>query len=140
VIIVYIMWKTKSCGVILVLALSAIVGTGIVLAQTTIEISITPATLNLNEGVQECDDVTVHTNISYFDVNRETLKLNDISVDYWTKYDDRYNLVVKFDRTEVKGIVASYVDEDVTLTLTGETLGGDEFTGTDTIRVINGGK
>jgi hypothetical protein len=140
---VYIMLKTKSYGVILVLTLSAILGTGIVFADDgamEINIVVAPATLNLNEGVQECDDVTVHTNISYFDVNRETLKLNDISVDYWTKYDDRYNLVVKFDRTEVKGIVASYVDEDVTLTLTGETLGGDEFTGTDTIRVINSGK
>ena len=135
------MLKTTSYGVILVLALSAIVGTGIVLADdepTEISIQVAPATLNLNADVQECDDVTVHTNISEYLVDCSSLELNGVNVPYWTKADLRGNLVVKFDRTAVKGIVA--VDEKVTLTLTGETNDGDAFTGTGIIRVIDEGQ
>lgn len=128
------MLKTKSCGVILVLALSAIVGTGIVLAQTTIDIQVAPATLNLNA---EGKWVTVHTNIPYSDVNRTTLELNDIPVAR-TKADDCGNLVAKFNQEEVGEIVE--VGDDVTLTLTGEMNDGTSFEGTDTIRVINKGK
>jgi hypothetical protein len=74
--IVCVMLKTKSYGVIVVLVLSAIVGTGIVLADD-ISICIAPATLNLNAGVQECDDVIVHADIPYAEVdeNCDTLKL-----------------------------------------------------------------
>jgi hypothetical protein len=135
---VYVMLKTKSYGVILVVALSAIVGTGIVLAED-ISICIAPATLNLNAGVQECDDVTVHTNIDKDLVDCSSLKLNDLTVAYWTKADNRGNLVVKFDRTTVKEIVA-VGEEEVTLTLTGETTDGEVFTGSDIIRVIDEGQ
>ncbi|HUV03441.1 MAG TPA: hypothetical protein VMW67_08435 [Desulfobacteria bacterium] len=126
------MLKTKSCGVILVLVLSAIVGTGIVLAQTTVEISIAPATLNLADIDDKC--VTVHTDIAYNEYNTYAWDLNGVAAAY-TKEDNRGNLVVKFDRAAVAGIVD--VGEEVPLTLTGTTLDGVSITGSDTIRVIN---
>lgn len=127
----YVMLKTKSYGVILVVALSVILGTGIVLAQTTIEISITPATLNLYDVVDKC--VTVHTNIGYAEGNTYEWDLNGVEAAY-TKADSRGYLVVKFDREEI----AENVDlgEEVTLTLTG-VKDQTTITGEDTIRVIN---
>ena len=133
------MRKTKSCGVIVVLVLSAIVGTGIVLAdEEPIEIRIAPATLNLDEA-GACDDpwVTVHAEIPLSTVNTGSLTLtgstgNVPAIGYGA--DNHGDLVVKFDRTAVKEIVV--VGEEVTLTLTGETTVGEEFTGSDTIRVF----
>ena len=135
------MLKTKSYGVILVVALSAILGTGIVLAQTTmtIEIGITPATLNIN--LADIDDkcVTVHTNISYAGVNCTTLELMNstgYSVASTACFPDNCgNLVVKFNRADVAGLVDSEDILELTLTLTGITLDGGSITGSDTIRV-----
>lgn len=132
------MLKTKSYGVILVVALSAILGTGIVLAQEEIKIEVAPATLNLNEGVQNCDYVTVHADIPYAEVDCDTLELmNSTEYGVASTYcfpDNCGNLVVKFDRVDVAGLVESN-DKTLTLVLTGETTDGEEFTGTDTIRV-----
>jgi len=136
------MLKTKSCGVIVVLVLSAIVGTGIVLAEEEpmeIHIVVAPSALNLNADLGgECEDVTVHTDIAYskFHADGGNLALNGVSV-AWTKADNRGDLVAKFDRTAVEDIAAV---GEVTLTLTGTTLDGVSITGSDTIRVINGGK
>ncbi|MBA7556468.1 hypothetical protein ES705_49176 [subsurface metagenome] len=125
------MSKIKSYGIILVVALSAILGTGIVFAQQTIEISIAPATLNLDKVDDKC--VTVHADIDYDEVDCDTLTLNDISVDS-TKADDRGDLVAKFDREAIAGLVVEGEDT-LTLTLIGETNEEESFTGTDTIRV-----
>ena len=132
---VYIMLKTKSYGVILVVALSAILGTGIVLAQTTmtIEIGITPATLNLYDVVDKC--VTVHADIDYTEVDLGHLELNGIPA-IGTKEDNCGNLVVKFNRADVARLVWPN-DDTLELTLTGETneMVPTAFTGTDTISV-----
>jgi hypothetical protein len=147
------MLKTKSYGVILVVALSAILGTGIVLADDIIGICIAPATLNLNAGVQECDDVIVHADIPYAEVNEscDTLVLMksvvvddvvvmvEIATDPACCADDCGNLVARFNQKDVVEDVE--VGEVYALTLTGKTNGGTTFTtGTDTIRVINSGK
>lgn len=125
---------------ILVVALSIILGAGIVVADdevSEISISITPATLNLDETVNEF--VIVHTEIPYDQVNTTTLELkevNNVSVDaIYTEPDRLGNLVVKFDCAEVAEIVD--VGEEVTLTLTGMKLDETPFTGSDTIRVID---
>jgi hypothetical protein len=140
------MLKTKSYGVILVVALSAIVGTGIVLADD-ISICIAPATLNLNAGVQECDDVIVHADIPYAEVDCDTLKLMKlvdgrgdvvIATDPECCADDSGNLVARFDQTEVAPFVEA--GEVYDLALTGETDDGTFTTGTDTLRVITSGK
>jgi hypothetical protein len=139
---VYVMLKTKSYGVIVVLTLSAILGTGIVFAQpTNVDIRIAPATLNLDKA-GACDDpwVTVHAEILLREVDvsdLESFTLTGSCVDTVsaidTYADDRGYLVVKFDRAEVKGIVAAGVED---MTLTGVKIGGEEFTGTATIRVF----
>jgi hypothetical protein len=139
------MLKPKSCGVIVVLVLSAILGTGIVLADD-ISICIAPATLNLNAGVQECDDVIVHADIPYGDVNCDTLKLMKlegntyvvIATDPECCADDCGNLVARFDQTEVVPFVEA--GEVYDLALSGDTDDGTFTTGTDTLRVINSGK
>jgi hypothetical protein len=129
---------------ILVVALSMILGTGIVVAvEETVEIRITPATLNLDQ-IDECQCVTVHAEIPYVDVDTETLTLNVKDADpivyidsSSTFSDNRGNLVVKFNRVEVTGIVAGYVGEEVTLSLTGKKLDETPFTGSGIIRVID---
>ena len=141
------MRKTKNCGVIVVLVLSAIVGTGIVLADD-ISICIAPATLNLNAGVQECDDIIVHADIPYGDVNCDTLKLmklvegsGDVAIatDPECCADDCGNLVARFDQEKVVDYVVA--DEVYDLALTGVNNTGVAFTtGTDTLRVIDSGK
>lgn len=136
------MLKTKSCGLIVVLVLSAIVGTGIVLAQTPIDIRIAPSALNLYDVEDKC--VTVHAEILYSEVNVSdleslTLAGSDGAVTAYDAFpDDRGYLVVKFDRREVAGIVVE--GDEVPLTLTGVTKDETVFTGTDAIRVINRGK
>ena len=118
---------------ILLVALSMILGAGIVVADDETEIRITPATLNLAVTEDKC--VTVHTEILYNELivtEDWTLKVdggNVVATDTFS--DNRGYLVVKFDRSEVAEIV--YVDEEVTLTL----IEGKNFIGSDTIRVID---
>ena len=140
--------KKKSVCILFVAVLcAAILGTGIAFAEDMeIAIRIAPNTLNLDNVVDKC--VTVHADIAYITVDDDDanpLKLwstdpdDDPVVAYDSFADDRGNLVAKFYREEVAEIVAA--GKEVTLTLTGKTTGGDTFTGSDTIRVIDrGGK
>lgn len=127
---------------IVLVALSAILGTGIVIAQTTIDIRIAPSTLNLYDVEDKC--VTVHAEILYSEVDVSdldslTLAGSGGAVTACDAFsDDRGYLVVKFDRAAVEEIVS--VGEEVTLTLTGVKKDETGFTGTDTIRVIDRGK
>lgn len=130
---------------IVVVALSAILGTVIVVADD-ISIRIAPSTLNLYDVEDKC--VTVHAEIPFSMVNVSdlgSLTLANSSGGYVSAYDafadTRGNLVAKFDRAAVAGIVD--VAEEVTLRLTGvvsDEAGGGGFTGTDNIRVIDEGK
>ena len=132
------MGQIKNLTIILVILLSSMAYIGIAFADTeqdTIDIKIAPATLNLEfEGPW----ITVHTNITFAEVNTSTLELTALEFDsisaVSTFADNRGNLVAKFDSADVKEIVAP---PEETLVLTGETLEGDSFTGSDTIRVID---
>ena len=130
------MGQIKNLTIILVILLSSMAYIGIAFAdEDTIEIQIAPATLNLEfEGPW----ITVHTNITFAEVNTSTLELTALEFDsisaVSTFADNRGNLVAKFDSADVKEIVAP---PEETLVLTGETLEGDSFTGSDTIRVID---
>ena len=131
--------KKKSYGILLVVVLSAAIsGTGIAFADDMkIDIRIAPSTLNLDNVEDKC--VTVHAGIPYNTVNTDptslTLETDEGSVTaIGTKFDQRGNLVVKFDREAVAGIVDA--GNEVTLTLDGETKEETTFTGSDTIRVI----
>lgn len=96
--------------------------------QLEVSMEVAPATLVLG-----CpgDCVTVHADIPYDEVDSSTLALSGISP-YVVKPDNRGDLVAKFVRTSIESIVSP---PEATLVLTGMTLGGESFTGSDTIDV-----
>ncbi|KPK76245.1 MAG: hypothetical protein AMJ79_07475 [Phycisphaerae bacterium SM23_30] len=102
-----------------------------------ISIAISPNTLALgSEGVW----VTVHTDISYYKVEHESLTLNEPSTlseieIAWTKADSRGNLVAKFDIDQVKEAVKDQVGQQVELILKGDDIDGVPFEGSDYINV-----
>jgi len=116
------------CVCVLTLGLLA----GPLLSQTpslTVPIVISPSTINLDsEGVW----VTVHADIPYASVVGVSVTLNDVAVEV-TKADNRGELVAKFAVDDVKAIVEPGTVE---LTLCGDTVTREQFTGTDAIEVI----
>jgi len=127
------MKKVKNSIGLLILFLSLFVQTGF--SQTvTLEITIdvAPAVLNLsNQG----EVVTVHTDIAYGLVTASTVYLNGVAINSW-KADDRGNFVAKFLMTEIKGLPLNIGGMN-TLVLTGKTIAGIEFSGSQEIKVIN---
>lgn len=93
-----------------------------------ITIVVSPAVLTLGTPGNW---VTVHTDISCSEVDRETLLLNGI-VPEVVKADNHGDLVAKFVRGDIEAIVAP---PEATLTLTGLTVSGAPFSGSDTIVV-----
>lgn len=99
-----------------------------------VEIAVSPQMLLL--GMDQSEDVVVHTNIPYGSVNTGTLTLNGIPVK-WTKQDTRGDLVAYFDETAVKYVVKEGIEEahSFTLTLTGLYKTGGDFSGSFTVMV-----
>ncbi|MBN2373992.1 hypothetical protein JXL19_09425 [bacterium] len=101
-----------------------------------IMIDVAPSTLNIqSQGTV----VTVHTNIAFSSVEGGSVTLNDIPIDWW-KADNQGNFVAKFLMSEVKAMADAgdlVVPGENELTLIGYTKDGAEFTGTQTITVIN---
>ena len=101
-----------------------------------IAIDVAPNTLNIQSEGQV---VTVHTSIAYASVDHENVFLNGIQISSW-KADSRGYFVAKFLMSEVKAL-ADTGDLDVPgeneLTLFGYTTDGAEFTGLQTITVID---
>ncbi len=101
-----------------------------------IAIDVAPSTLNIqNQG----EVVTVHTGIAFNSVVGGTVSLNGIPIDWW-KADAQGNFVAKFLMSEVKELALSgglEVPGENDLTLVGSTTDGAEFTGTQTITIIN---
>lgn len=101
-----------------------------------ISIEVAPSALNIQSSGQV---VTVHTNIAFSSVAGGTVSLNNIPIDWW-KADNQGNFVAKFLMSEVKALADDGgldVPGENVLTLIGETTDGAEFTGTQTITVIN---
>jgi len=116
-------------------AIVMILSAGFASAQLTIEIDVAPNVLNIqSEGTV----VTVHTDIAYSAVDGATVLLNDVPIAWW-KSDSRGQFVAKFNMEEV--IDLYYADllvlGDNKLTLTGTTKTGNDFSGTQIIRVID---
>ena len=109
--------------------LMVVVCTGLVMAnKASSGITISPKTLVLS-SVDTI--VTVHSNIPYSSVKTASLYLNGISATF-SKADACGDLVVRFERADVKGIV---IPGDATLTLSGELKDGTIFEASDTITV-----
>ena len=100
--------------------------------QETIEIQVSPSTLNLQFSGQV---VTVHTDIAYSLVDAETVKLNDVEISHW-KADNQGNFVAKFLVSDIIGLPLN-IGELNDLTLDGVKTDGTTFTGTDQVMVIN---
>jgi hypothetical protein len=78
--------------------------------------------------------VTVHTDIGYSAVDGASVSLNGVEIAWW-KSDARGNFVAKFSSNEVKDIVEA--GTTATLTLEGVTKGGDEFHGSDDVKIVD---
>ena len=101
-----------------------------------ISIDVAPNTLNIQSEGQV---VTVHTSIAFWDVDHSSVSLNDIEISSW-KADNRGNFVAKFLMSQVKALADSgglNVPGDNDLILEGSTKDGADFTGLDTITVID---
>ena len=110
-----------------------VVCTGLVMANKANEgdefcITISPNTLVLSS---EDTIVSVHSNIPYYSVDTVSLTLNGIPA-IFTKADACGDLVVKFERADVKDIVEPGI---AVLTLSGMLNDGSEFAVSDTIAV-----
>ncbi len=98
-------------------------------------IRIAPNVLNLgSKGTV----VTVHTTLPYSSVMASTVSLNVIEIQSW-KADARGNFVAKFSMAAVKSLVRSGALPmgEVTLTLTGFTSDGSDFSGSSQITVVS---
>jgi hypothetical protein len=96
-----------------------------------IEIQVSPNVLNLlNQG----EVVTIHTDIAYGLVVGSSVTLNGLEISHW-KADDQGNFVAKFLMSAVKGLPLNIGGYN-TLVLTGTTINGDTFTGSDAIKVV----
>jgi hypothetical protein len=102
------------------------------LADDTVYIDVQISPSNIVLGLDKGASVTVHTDIAFGTVERDTVALSGISP-YLTKADSCGNLVAKFHQDDIEAIVAPGV---VTLVLTGYTKAGPPFEGADSIRVI----
>jgi len=127
--------KMKFLRFVFTTVVAMILSMGFVAAQLEIEIDVAPNVLNIASSGTV---VTVHTDISYSDVNGATVLLNDVPIAWW-KSDSRGQFVAKFNMTEVETLVtAGVLDEgEITLTLAGETKLGVEFSGSQDISVID---
>ena len=113
--------------------LMVVVSTSLVIANKPNEgdgynITISPSTLVLSSPDTI---VTVHSNIPYGSVDTTKLTLNGIEATF-TKADARGDLVVRFSRADVKGIVDP---GPAILTLSGLLKDGSSFVASDDITV-----
>jgi hypothetical protein len=94
-----------------------------------IELRISPNTIVIGSPG---DWVTAHTDIAFSSVNTATVSLNGVPA-AWTLADNKGNLVAKFVRDDVENIISP---PDALLSLTGMTIEGENFSGSDVVRVI----
>lgn len=117
-----------------VLAMALILSAA-VSADMLIEVQVAPHTLLLGatQGL-----VTVHTDIPYGLVDEESVELNEVAA-VLTFADDCGNLVAKFPEDLIKAPLA---EPSAEMVLTGLTVDGEPFAGTNivNVRIWQGGK
>jgi hypothetical protein len=101
-------------------------------AVQNIDIKVSPNVLNI---LSKGEVVTVHTDIAYSLVVGSTVTLNDVEISHW-KSDNRGNFVAKFLMEEIKGLEGLNIGGLNTLTLEGETVSGEVFSGSTEILVV----
>ena len=100
-------------------------------ADLQIEIQVSPNVLNL---LSQSEVVTVHTDIAYGLVDAHSVYLNGVLINSW-KADDQGNFVAKFLSGAIKGLPLTIGGYN-TLVLTGSTIEGESFFGSDEIKVV----
>jgi len=130
------MERRTIVGILLIVLVA--VSVGVVAGDNPINIVVSPHTLNLES---HGNGVTVHTDIAFCEVNCSTVTLEVEGADITIRscYSDLCgDLVVKVDRDDVVGAIRnSDASTEADVTLTGFTASGDQFTGKDTIDVID---
>jgi len=96
-----------------------------------VNITCSPSAIKL-ASVASGDWLTVHTDLPFASADRLSIYLDGIPVEY-VKSDNRGFLVAKFSLAVFKGILQPPGAE---LTLTGLTVTGQPFVGTDSVRVM----
>jgi len=96
-------------------------------------IEVSPNVLNIQSNGTV---VTIHTDLSYGNVDVYSVYLNGIAIQSW-KADNRGNFVAKFSMNEVKTLDGLAIDAYNTLQLVGVTMAGEPFVGQQDIRVID---
>jgi hypothetical protein len=120
---------------LVVTLVAVILANGVFALDGTIEVVVSPNVLNLKSNG---GSLSVHTDIGYHSVARAELLVDGTPVEgIWTFPDDRGDLVVKCDLGTVKGMVE--VGEAV-FRLDVDTKDGADYSGTDTVAVIDRGK
>lgn len=94
-----------------------------------IDILVSPQTILL--GADQGGEVSVHAEIAYSSVDTDSLALNGVPA-VSAGSDARGDLVAKFSEDAIKAIVAP---PSTILTMTGATLNGGTFTGSDEVMV-----
>ncbi len=102
------------------------------LSAFEITIEVAPSVVSLDSQGQV---VTVHTDIAYGAVDGWSVALNGLGIQSW-KADNQGNFVAKFNLGDVKEMLKSEVGKEVVATLTGVSKNGEEFEGSDTIKII----
>lgn len=121
-----------ATAVALCLLLTVVPGSQ-VFAGVQVVVQVAPATILI--GADQAEQVTVHAAIPYSTVVTESVDLNGLEpASTWA--DDRGELVARFLSADVERLpeVADLGDAD--LTLSGVTTDGVDFSGTDTVRVV----
>ena len=121
-----------TCIIVLACAPVLTDDSALVTRGTTIELQIAPETLLLSS--YQGGEVGAHTDIRYSDVDRATVALEGFEA-LRTKADATGNFVAFFDEGAIKRIVPQGAEE-LRLQLTGSTVAGDDFVGTDTVQVM----
>ncbi|MBU4260960.1 MAG: hypothetical protein KKC76_03635 [Proteobacteria bacterium] len=102
-----------------------------------IEIDVSPNVLNIESPVEE---LTVHTNIAFAEVNCSTVELDVAGLikvpQLYCKSDNRGYLVEKFAAAPVKNQENLNIGAENTFTMSGITVDGEEFSGTQEIKII----
>ena len=112
-----------------VVAVAAMVVSASSLLAFDVTIDVAPSVVSLDS---QGEVVTVHTDIAYGAVDAYSVALDGLPIQSW-KADNRGNFVAKFNLDDVKDMIEVGTVE---VTLTGTTKDGEEFSGSDTIRVI----
>lgn len=95
-----------------------------------IDVDVTPNCVSLTSNGPM---ITAHADIPFADVDPSSIELCEVSALYVFEDDCDGNLVAKFDSGQIKENLNT---PTAILTLTGKTLDGTKFTGTDTVKTV----